>query len=97
MTLLNLSSEINTIHQTFTKELDFPIRQTDVTAQKIDDIILNIYEIVVEAFLLTKKANWIRFFEETFSVANISLKIVFKILFFVLNNTDIDFLGQELY
>ena len=47
---------------------------------------------VVAAFSLTDKANYIRFFEETFLVANASPKVVFGMFFLTLNNTNIDFL-----
>ena len=51
---------------------------------------------VVTAFLVTDKANQVRFFEEPFLVANISPKVVFGILFLALNSTDINILGREL-
>ena len=52
----------------------------------------NIYEMVVEAFLMTDKANRVKFFEKTFLIANVSLEVVFGILFLILNGADIDFL-----
>ena len=55
------------------------------------------YEMVVAAFSVTDKANWIRFFEEIFLVANISLEIVFEMLFLTLNGADIDFSGRGLW
>ena len=57
---------------------------------------LDIYKIVVAAFLVTNKANRVRFFEETFLMANVSLEVVFRILFFTLSGADIDFLDQKL-
>ena len=54
------------------------------------------FGIVVTAFSVTNKANRVKVFEETFLVANISSKIVPGILFRILTNTDIDFLGWEL-
>ena len=44
------------------------------------------------AFLITDKANRVKFFEETFLVANVSLEVVFEMPFFILNDEDIDFL-----
>ena len=67
-----------------------------VGAKKIDGTILDTYGIVVVAFLMTNKANWIRFFEETFLIANIRPEVVFRILFFILSDADIDFLDWEL-
>ena len=48
---------------------------------------------VVIAFLVTDKTNQVRFFEEIFLVANVSLGVVFKMLFLTLS--DADFLDQE--
>ena len=47
---------------------------------------------VVAAFLVTDKTNQVRFFKETFSVANVSLKVVFEMLFLTLIGVDVDFL-----
>ena len=53
---------------------------------------LDINGMVVAAFLLTDKANRVRFFEKTFLMANVSLEVVFGILFLTLRSVDIDFL-----
>ena len=95
--LLDLGSEVNAIHLTITKELDLSIRLTDVRMQKIDSIILDIYEMVVAAFLVTDKVNQVKFFEETFLVANVSPEVVLGIPFLILNGADIDFLDWELW
>ena len=42
------------------------------------------------------KGNRVRFFEETFLVANISLEVIFGMSFLTLSSTDIHFLDQEL-
>lgn len=47
--------------------------------------------------MVINQVNQIRFFEETFLVANVNPKIVFKILFLTLNSANIDFLNQKLY
>ena len=47
---------------------------------------------VVAAFLVTDKVNQVKFFEETFLVANVSLEEVFGIFFLTLSNADVDFL-----
>ena len=95
LALLNLESEINAIYPTFGKEPGFPIRLTDIRVQKINGTILDTYEIVVAAFLVTDKINQVRFFEKTFLVANISPKIVLRMFFFTLSGADVDFLDQE--
>ena len=94
--LIDSRSEINAIHLTFAKQLGLPIRPIDVRAQKIDSITLDTYGIVVAVFSVEDKANQVRFFEETFLVANISPEVVLGILSLILNGADIDFSGREL-
>lgn len=53
---------------------------------------LETYKIVVATFLVTDKANRVRFYKEIFLIANIYPKIVFKMFFFIFSNADIDFL-----
>ena len=55
--LLDSGNKIDIIHPNFAKEPDPLIRLTDVGAQKIDGIILDIFEIVVAAFSVTDKVN----------------------------------------
>ena len=90
--MIDSGSEINAIYLTFVKELGLPIRPTDSEMQKIDSIMLDIYGIVVAAFSITDKANWVKFFEKIFLVANVSLEVVFGMFFLTLSNIDIDFL-----
>ena len=94
--LINSGSEVNAIHLSFAKQLGLPIKPTDVGAQKIDGTMLNTHGMVVAAFLVVNKANRIRFFEETFLVANVSLEIVLRMLFLILSSVDVDFLGLKL-
>ena len=57
---------------------------------------LDTYDIVVAAISVSYKVNQVRFFEKIFLVANISLKIVFGILFPNLSDADIDIFNWEL-
>lgn len=54
---------------------------------------LDIYGVVVPVFLVIDKANQVGFFEGIFLLANVSLKIVFVMLFLTLNVVDVDFLN----
>ena len=94
--LIDSGSEVNAIYPTFAKQLGLPVRPIDVRVQKIDDNMLDTYEMVVAAFSVVDKANRVRFFEETFLVANVSLEVVLGILFLTLSGADVDFLGWEL-
>ena len=51
---------------------------------------------VVTAFSVGDKANRVRFFEETFLVANVSPEVVFELLFLTLSGANVDFLDWEL-
>ena len=95
--LINSGSEVNAIHLIFAKQLGFPVWPTDVGAQKIDNTTLDTYGIVVPAFSVVDKTNQVRFFKETFLVANISPEIVLRMLFFTPSGADVDFLGWELW
>ena len=57
LALLDSGSEFTADHLAFAKELGLLIRQTDMGAQKINGIMLEIYEIVVVVFLVEDKAN----------------------------------------
>ena len=94
--LLDPGSEVNTIHPAFAKEIGLPIRSTDVGAEKIDGTTLETYRMGVAAFLVEEKANQVRFFKETFLVANISPEVVLGMPFLTLSGADVDFLGREL-
>ena len=61
----------------------------------MDGTMLETYRMVVAAFSVEDKANRVRFFEETFLVANVSLKVVFGMPFLTLSDADVDFLGHK--
>ena len=77
--------------------MGFWIRPTNVESLKIYSTTLDTYGIIVAVFLIIDKANWVRFFKEGFLVANISPKIVFGIIFFILSKADIDILNWEIW
>ena len=94
--LFDLGNKVNAVHPAFAKELGLPIRPIDVGVQKINSTTLDTFGIVVVTFLITDKANQVRFFEETFLVANVSLEVVFGMPFLTLSGADVDFSGREL-
>ena len=94
--LFNSKNGINIIYVTFTKKICFFIKLININIQKIDDIILDTYKMVIVAFSITDQANWIIFFKKTSLVANVSLKVIFEIVFFILNNINVDFLEKKL-
>ena len=57
---------------------------------------LDTHGMVVAAFSVEDKANQVRFFEETFLVANVSPEVVLGMPFLTLSGADVDFPGREL-
>ena len=57
---------------------------------------LDTRKMVVAAFSVVDKANRVRFFEETFLVANVSPEVVLGMPFLTLSGADVDFSGREL-
>ena len=94
--LLDSGSEVNAIHPTLAQKLGLPVRPTNVGAQKIDGTMLDTFGMVVTAFSVTDKANQVKFFEETFLVANVSPEVVLGMPFLTLSGADVDFSGREL-
>ena len=94
--LFDISSEVNAIHPTFAKKLGLVLRSTNIDAQKIDGLAFEIYRIVIAAFLMTDQADRVRFFEETFLLANVSPDVVFGMFFLTLSIADIAFPKKEL-
>ena len=84
------------MHQSFAKQLGLSIRPTDVGAQKIDSTTLDTYAMVVAAFSVEDKANQVRFFKETFLVANFNPEVVLGMPFLILSGVDIDYSVREL-
>ena len=95
-TLIDSGSEINAMHPSFAKQLGLPIRPTDVEAQKINGTTLDTHGMVVAAFSVVDKANRVKFFEETFLVANVSPEVVLGMPFLTLSGANIDYSGRKL-
>ena len=96
LALLYLGSEVNIMHPTFAKRLGLVIQTTNVGAQKIDGTTLETYGMVVAVFSITSQVNRVRFFEETFLVANVSPDMVLGIIFFTQSGANVDFPKREL-
>ena len=93
--LINSGSKVNVIHPNCAKQLGLPVRPIDVGTQKIDGTSLDTYRMVVAAFSVVDKVNWVRFFEKIFLIANVSLEVVIGMSFLTLSGANVDFLGWE--
>lgn len=76
LALLNLESEVNIIQPNLVEKLGFLIKLIDVEAQKIDNIMLDTYGLVIAGFWVINKANQIKFSKEIFLMTNISLEVI---------------------
>lgn len=92
LALLDLKSKVNIIHPIFAQKLGLRVRLIDIEAQKIDDIMLDTYGMLVAIFLVIDKVNQLKFFKKIFLMTNVSLEIVLRMPFVILSNTNIDFL-----
>ena len=93
LALFDSGSEINAIHLIFARDLDLPIRPTDIGAQNINGTIPDTFGMVITVFLMMDKTNQVKFFKKTFLVANDSSEIVLGISFLTLSGVDVDFLN----
>ncbi len=82
--LLDSESEVHIMSQAFAQQLCLKTRKINVGAQKIDGTTLETYGMV-------DKDGKIRFFEESFLLADVSPDIVFVMLFLTMSNADVDF------
>ena len=89
--LINSGSEINAITPVFAAKLGLSTPPTGVGAQKIDGSLLATYGMAVAAFLLQNSLGKVRFFEETFLLADTSIKVALGMPFLALSNADIQF------
>ena len=72
------------------------MQKTNVSAQKINKFLLKTYGIVIAAFQVYNKLGRFYFFQETFLLVKISLKIVFNMLFLIVSNIEIQFVKKKL-
>ena len=66
----------------YTAQLRFQLQTTNVDAQQINGFSVETYEIVIAAFQILDKLDCSWFFQKTFLLANISIKVVLSMLFY---------------
>ena len=71
-------------------------RKVDVVVQKIDRSHLNTFRMVIADYSVKDKLERVRFFQETFLLANIGLEVVLEMPFLNLSKVDILFSEQKL-
>ena len=89
--MINSGSKANVITLTFIAKLGFSIQLIGIDAQKIDSSALKTYGMVIAGFSIWDKMGKIRFFEQFFLLADISMEVVLGIIFLALSNLNIEF------
>lgn len=91
LSFINLGSEVNTITPTYIAKLSFKIQKTNIKAQKINNSIHNTFGMVLTDFQVEDKLNEAQSFQETFIIANNTLKVILGMFFLTFSNVDIEF------
>ncbi len=79
----------------YVAELGLTARKTSGGAYKIDDLALKTYGMASASFLLQDSLRRVRFFEETFLLADTSMEVVLRMPFLSPSNVDVEFAELE--
>lgn len=93
--LINCNSENNVITPAYLTKWWLRPKPINNSTQKLHGLPPEIYDIASASFLLYNNLGKIWFFEETFLVADINIKVVLKMPFIALGNIDVDFTELE--
>ena len=96
LALLDLESKLNAMIPAYIAQLGLKMRETNVSAQKIDEFSLKTYKIVITTFQVPEKLNYSCFFDQTFLLAKRSIEVILCMLFLTFNNANIQFTKKKL-
>lgn len=94
--LINCSSKINTMTLTYISKLGSRVRQINAGAQKINDSTFETFEIILVSFQVENRAERACFSQETFLLADTSMKMILGMPYLTFSNTDIKFAKKKL-
>lgn len=94
--LINSKNKVNAITLIYVAKLCLKICYTNVKAQKIENFSLEIFKMVLANFKVENKQSHIWYFQKTFLLADVSLKMILEIFFFILSNANIFFQEKKL-
>ena len=94
--LINFGTEVNAMTLGYSVKLGLKVRPTIVEAQKINGSTLETFGMVLASFQVEDKLGQTRYFQKTFLLADIGLKVVLGMPFLTLSNADIKFAKKEL-
>ena len=84
------------MYPTYATKLGLHARKIDLGAQNIDGSYLDTFEMVIADCSVKNKLGRVRFFQETFLLANIGLEVVLGMPFLTLSKADVRFAEREL-
>ena len=73
----------------YASKLGLKVRFTNIKVQKIDGSTLKTFEMVLTSFQVKDMLRRARFFQETFLLADINMKIVLEMFFLTFSNANI--------
>ena len=94
--LIDSGSKINAMHSAYAMKLGLRARKIDVNVQKINRSHLDIFRIVIADCSVRDKLGRVWFFQETFLLANIGLKIDLGMPFITFSKANIRFAERKL-
>ena len=80
----------------YASKLDLKVRFINIGVQKIDGSTLETFKIVLVSFQVKDILGKARFFQKTFLLADLSIKVVLEIPFLILSNANIKFAYKKL-
>ena len=95
-TLIESGNKVNVMNLAYATKLGLCTRKINVGVQKINRSYLDIFRIVIADCSVKDKLGRVRFFQETFLLANIGLEVVLGMLFLTLSKEDIRYVEREL-
>ena len=94
--LIDSGNKVNTMTPAYALKLGLKVHTTDVRAQKIDSSTLETFGMVLASFQIEDKLSRIQYFQKTFLLADISVKVVLRMPFLTLSNVNIQFAEKKL-
>ena len=87
--LINLCRKTNAITLAYAKQLGFRTQKTDVGAQKIADLSLKTFEMIIARIQVINKLCIAHFFQKIILLADTSIEVALEMPFLTLSNADI--------
>ncbi len=94
--LIDSGSEVNAMTPTYATKLGLTAWKTSVGAQKIDGLPLETHGMISARFSLQDSIGRVRFFEETFLLADTNMEVTLGMAFLAFINADFQFDVEEL-